>query len=428
MLISSPSMPSLTISSSIPEKLLTNPLLTKLNFSDSQKSAIGLGCMGLSGVYGPGLATQTDFNAFVIGSLRQGIRLFDTARVYNQTLAEGAEAESHNERMLGLAIEHVLSTGEYKREEIIIATKCGLAPDLSAVLFDASHIHSACTESLKNLKIDSIDLYYLHRMPKSLAQFTEALDAFANLVRTKKIQHMGLSEASPEYIRFAYAYFKNLMETEADIFTYNPLASIETEFSIFSPGPLRHVSEGQKSLIATCTELGLIFTPYASMCRGLLTDQMNKNFIFDTVQGDVRQAVLPRFQGKNFEENLKIKEALQALIAEEKLDCSLAQLALAWSLKMTESQNCFSILIPGTTSLARLVENQAALKVVPRLSPKILEKIDIICPHGAFGNRYPEAWCTLHNLPPSPVHEYSSLQTKDSKPRESFTQVGGFSV
>ena len=368
--------------------------------------SIGLGCMGLSGVYGAGLSDE-DFTTFIKAALTEGVRFFDTADVYDRTVPALGVTEpqkGHNERLLGSAISaYLASQTELQREDICVATKVAYQPGFSALDFSKEHIIKACNDSLQALwgtgaSNAYIDLYYLHRMPKR-EQWDECLEALYELVISGKIHRVGLSEPSTEFIRYAHAFF-------ADRFPLNsPLAAVETEFSIFSPGALSQNSEAavlDRPLIDVCAELNLSFSPYGSLGHGLLTSTLNAERNFDMNQGDLR-GLIPRFQGENFTENLRLRDQL-AVIAHE-IGCTLEQLALAWSIKKISERHCRPILIPGTTNIDRLRQNLATHAIEERLSPSIMSRIDAIAPHGAYGERQPEGWRELHNVPKSPVNE-----------------------
>jgi aryl-alcohol dehydrogenase-like predicted oxidoreductase len=346
---------------------------------------IGLGCMGLSGNYGPGLKDDV-FIDFIKQTLELGVRFFDTADVYDRSLPNTNLSTGHNERMLGKAIKEAA----INREDICLATKCGFLPGWS-LDFSPNHIRQACMASLRNLDLDYIDLYYLHRVPKKLEEFKECLETLADLFKEGKIRYIGLSEAKSEYIKYAYNYFEDKVNKESHSFPYNLLAAIETEFSIFTPGPLQ-----KNNTIDICAELDLIFSPYASLSRGLLTESINKDTIFDKLKGDVRREILERFQEPNFSKNLNMRD--QLIVIARSLGCTLETLALAWSLKKTNERGCYSILIPGTSKIERVIQNMKAPEIADRLTPDILKNIDEIVPNGAYGRRYPEEVYEAHNI------------------------------
>lgn len=342
---------------------------------------IGLGLMGLSGNYGEGLS-DVDFIAFVHGALDRGVRMFDTADAYDRTAGEDVKpgASGHNERLLGAAISAY--KGEINREDIFVASKCGFDPTDWSLNLNPTYIRKACERSLENLGAGYIDLYYLHRVPRSLEAFEPCLEVLVQLIKEGKIRHVGLSEASSAFIRFAHDYFVHAGLPHA-------LLAVESEFSIFSP---HHLYDG---VISTCDELGIAFVPYSPLCRGLLTEAFTEATTFGA--GDFR-ALLPRFQGENFIANLALRDELAKIAAEK--GCTLSQLALAWT--MAKGSHIFPV--PGTRSLKRLEENRAAVSV--HLSPDDLARIARAVPkEGAHGERYTEAMRRGQNLP---LSDYSN--------------------
>lgn len=333
---------------------------------------IGLGCMGLSGNYGKGLSDDA-FIALIKDALNLGIRIFDTADCYDETSdgKGGQGASGHNERLLGQA----LHESGIARADLCIASKCGFVTKDWSIDLSPRHIHEACEASLENLNTAYIDIYYLHRLPKTKQALTHCLEALMVLLHEGKIKQVGLSEASAEMIQHAHDYF-------VSVGMPNALAAVENEFSLFTQEVLHN------GVLTTCQRLGLAFVPYSPLCRGLLTDVMNKDSIF--IDGDFR-AMLPRFQGNNFLANLAIKDEL-ALFAKNK-GCSLPQLALAWLL----TQGNFIFPIPGSRKLSRIQENLGALDV--SLNANDLHEIDIIVNGLVQGDRYTDAMRKMQNLP-----------------------------
>ena len=369
----------------------------------SKFGVIGLGCMSLSGAYGRGLADDEAVH-FVKEALRLGVRYFDTAAIYDRTTADLAGTHhGHNEAILGRTFAETIAEGLIKREDICIATKCGINDDFTLDL-KPEHIERSCMESLERLGIEKVDLFYLHRPPGS-EDFDGCMEALATLLHEAKIAHIGLSEFSAIDIRRAHTYFEALKTADPEHFPYNPLKAVETEFSIFSIGPLNN------GVIATCSELDLSFFPYGSLGRGLLLSSIHKDFEF--TDGDIR-AGFPRFQEPNFSANLALRDQLLPLA--ETVGCSLEQLALAWSIKVLEAQACTCTLIPGTTNLDRLRANLEAAAVVDRLDDDIMTRIREIAPKGAFGARYSDDWRSMHRVPPSPPHEFSPSDEAEDPP------------
>ncbi len=338
----------------------------------SKFGRMGLGLMGLSGNYGPGLADR-EFIDFIHGAVQLGVRIFDTADAYDRSTGNEAKAgaSGHNERALGKALE---SSG-IGREKFFIATKCGFLTTDWSLNLSPKHILDACSHSLKNLRTPYIDLFYIHRVPLEKEGFKQALDALGKLIHEGKIHYAGISEANAEQIRFAHKYFKEIGLPKG-------LLAVENEFSIFSP---HHLQDG---VIDACRELGIAFVPYSPLGRGMLTEAMKPDTRFE--EGDFR-AILPRFNGENFRANLAMRDRLAELA--RKKGCTLPQLALAW----TMAQGDFVFPIPGTKNLNRLAENWGALKV--HLTTKDLEQIHAIAPKGAIGDRYTPEIRKMQNLP-----------------------------
>lgn len=335
---------------------------------------VGLGCMGLSGNYGSGLSDQK-FIDFIKGALQQGVRIFDTADSYDETSGgkRASGAHGHNERMLGRS----LKLAGIPRNQIFIASKCGFIPGKWNLDFSSNHIRQSCEDSLINLRVSYIDLYYLHRVPGKIDEFEDSLDTLAQLIREGKIGGVGLSEPTEPMIRHADNYFRSLGMPGA-------LHAVESEFSIFSPHVLYN------GILSACYELGVAFVPFSPLCRGLLTDAMTKETTFN--DGDFREH-LSRFQGENFSANLAMRDELKKLAVEK--GCSVSQLALAWVL----AHNDCTYPIPGTRSLIRLAENMDAFNV--KLTVADLVRIREIVPQGAIGDRYTAEMRKAQNLPES---------------------------
>jgi aryl-alcohol dehydrogenase-like predicted oxidoreductase len=258
-----------------------------------------------------------------------------------------------------------------RRNQVILATKFGIVRDPKNALERGvngrpEYVRAACDASLKRLNVDTIDLYYQHRVDPQVP-IEETVDAMAGLVRAGKVRYLGLSEASPETIRRAHAI--------------HSISALQTEYSLWSREP-------EDEILETVRELGIGFVAYSPLGRGFLTGQIKR--YQDLAEDDYRRQS-PRFQGENFERNLELVRRVQ-IIAKEK-NITPSQLALAWVL----AQGNDVIPIPGTKRRSYLEENAAAADVT--LSAKELRRIEAVAPRGvASGLRYPEEMMRLVNL------------------------------
>jgi aryl-alcohol dehydrogenase-like predicted oxidoreductase len=281
-------------------------------------------------------------------ALELGVTLLDTADMYGI---------GENERLVGRAIRD-------RRDQVVLATKFGNVrdpkdPTARAINGRPDYVRQACDASLQRLGLDTIDLYYQHRVDPD-TPIEETVGAMAELVQQGKVRYLGLSEAGTQTLRRAAAV--------------HPIAALQTEYSLWSRDP-------EDEILPTCRELGIGFVAYSPLGRGFLTGQITK---FDDLAEDDYRRRSPRFQGENFEKNRELVTRIEQ-IAREK-DCRPSQLALAWVL----AQGDDIVPIPGTKHRTYLEENLGALQVT--LTADDLARIDEIAPQGAaVGGRYPEA-------------------------------------
>jgi aryl-alcohol dehydrogenase-like predicted oxidoreductase len=306
---------------------------------------MGLGCLTMSPFYGPPPEEGASI-ATIHRALALGINLLDTSDIY---------AFGRNEELVGRAIAD-------RRSEVLVATKVGHRLDRQSDLtLDArpNAVREACEASLRRLKVEAIDLYYLHRVDPAVP-VEESVGAMARLVEAGKVRHIGLSEAAPSTIRRAHAV--------------HPITALQTEYSLIT-------REVEDEILPLCKKLGIGFVSYSALGRGLLAGGVRS---FDELIPDDHRRKMPRFQPENLRKNLQLVDRFQQLA--RSLDCTPAQLALAWIL----SRDSSVVPLIGTCRLERLEENAAASTI--RLSSATLAALDrLFAPGAVVGPRYSTA-------------------------------------
>ncbi len=314
----------------------------RLGKGGPEVSALGLGCMGMSEFYAG--RDEAESVATIHRALDLGLTLLDTADMYGV---------GENEELVGKAIRD-------RRKEVFLATKFGNVRGQNGEFLGVNgrpeYVKSYCEASLKRLGVETIDLYYQHRVDPN-TPIEETVGAMADLVKEGKVRHLGLSEASPRTLRRACAVHR--------------ISALQTEYSLWTRDP-------EPEILPACRELGVAFVAYSPLGRGFLSGRFRRPEDFP--EDDYRRNH-PRFQGENFFANLRLAEKVQQMAKEK--GCTPSQLALAWVLAQGEEV----VPIPGTKRRKYLEENIAALGV--ELSPAEVARLsDALPPGAAAGDRY----------------------------------------
>ncbi len=323
----------------------------RLGRDGPEVSAIGLGCMGMSDFYGA--HDDAESVKVIHHALDRGVTFLDTADMYGT---------GKNEELVGKAIGS-------RRDEVFLATKFGnvRSPtgESMGVRGDPAYVRSACEASLARLGVETIDLYYQHRVDTKVP-IEDTVGEMARLLEEGKVRFLGLSEAAPETIRRAHAV--------------HPITAVQTELSLWS-------RDAEADVLPAVRELGIGYVAYSPLGRGFLTGQIKSPDDFE--ESDWRRNH-PRFQGENFVRNLALVDEVAAMAADK--GCTTAQLALAWVL----AQGDDVVPIPGTRHIRYLDDNIGALDV--ELSRDDLARLDAILPPGAAaGDRYhAQGMATVH--------------------------------
>ena len=318
-------------------------------------SALGLGCMPMAGIgkgmYG--MASRAESLATIDRAIELGVTFFDTAEVYGPHI---------NEELLGQAVRG-------RRERLVIATKFGFAfndGQVTGVDSSPANVRRACEGSLKRLGVDTIDLFYPHRVDPKVP-IEETVGAMAELVAEGKVRHLGLSEAGAETLKKAHA-------------TY-PIAALQSEYSLWERGI-------EEEILPVCQDLGIGFVPYSPLGRGFLTGQISSR---DDLPEDDYRRNDPRYSEANFDQNMKLVDVVKTVA--QRHHCSPAQIALAWLL----AQGDFIVPIPGSKRRATLEDSMVAVDV--ELTTADLDELEAAAPvGGTAGPRYGETMMSMVRL------------------------------